>query len=124
MKNVAREMAPSGVQVNSLGTNFMDFPAFLEASGATDPIFHYDVAATSNCNRCHEFRSPTEFTGPQWSIISTHMRLVGGMPLGILLAAIGRLAIADVAGLVDGNPEVVDPSEARVDPALTIENTE
>lgn len=34
----------------------------------------------NNCNRCHEFRSPTEFTGPQWSIISTHMRLVGGMP--------------------------------------------
>ena len=34
----------------------------------------------NNCNRCHEYRSPTEFNGPQWSIISTHMRLVGGMP--------------------------------------------
>jgi NAD(P)-dependent dehydrogenase (short-subunit alcohol dehydrogenase family) len=37
VKNVAREMAASGVQVNALGTNFMDFPAFLEATGATDP---------------------------------------------------------------------------------------
>lgn len=36
-KNVAREMASKGVQVNALGTNFMDFPAFLEATGATDP---------------------------------------------------------------------------------------
>ena len=33
----AREVAGDGVQVNALGTNFMDFPAFLEASGATDP---------------------------------------------------------------------------------------
>ncbi len=37
VRNVAAEVAPRGVQVNSLGTNFMDFPAFLEASGATDP---------------------------------------------------------------------------------------
>ena len=34
----------------------------------------------NNCNRCHEYRSPTEFTGPQWSIITTHMRIVGGIP--------------------------------------------
>ena len=37
VRNVAREMAGKGVQVNALGTNFMDFPAFLEATGATDP---------------------------------------------------------------------------------------
>ncbi len=37
VRNVAREMAASGVQVNALGTNFMDFPAFLAAAGATDP---------------------------------------------------------------------------------------
>lgn len=34
----------------------------------------------NNCNRCHEYRSPTEFNGPQWSIITTHMRVVGGIP--------------------------------------------
>jgi 3-oxoacyl-[acyl-carrier protein] reductase len=37
VKNVAAEVARHGVQVNALGTNNMDFPAFLEASGATDP---------------------------------------------------------------------------------------
>lgn len=37
VKNVAREVASHGVQVNAVGTNFMDFPEFLRASGATDP---------------------------------------------------------------------------------------
>ncbi len=36
-KNVASEVARNGVQVNAIGTNFMDFPEFLAASGATDP---------------------------------------------------------------------------------------
>lgn len=36
-KNVADEVARNGVQVNAIGTNFMDFPEFLQASGATDP---------------------------------------------------------------------------------------
>lgn len=34
----------------------------------------------NNCNRCHVFRSPTEFDGPAWSIITTHMRVIGGIP--------------------------------------------
>lgn len=37
VRNVAAEVAAHGVQVNAVGTNFMDFPAFLKASGATDP---------------------------------------------------------------------------------------
>ena len=36
-KNVAMEIAPSGVQVNALGTNFMDFPEFHRAAGTDDP---------------------------------------------------------------------------------------
>ena len=36
-KNVAGEVARNGVQVNAVGANFMDFPEFLRASGATDP---------------------------------------------------------------------------------------
>lgn len=36
-KNVAAEVAATGVQVNAVGTNFMDFPEFLRATGATDP---------------------------------------------------------------------------------------
>jgi NAD(P)-dependent dehydrogenase (short-subunit alcohol dehydrogenase family) len=37
VRNVADEVARTGVQVNALGTNFMDFPEFLRASGANDP---------------------------------------------------------------------------------------
>jgi NAD(P)-dependent dehydrogenase (short-subunit alcohol dehydrogenase family) len=35
-KNVALEVARTGVQVNVVGTNFMDFPEFLKANGVTD----------------------------------------------------------------------------------------
>ena len=37
VRNVAAEIAPHNVQVNAIGTNFIDFPAFLRASGADDP---------------------------------------------------------------------------------------
>ncbi len=46
VRNVAAEVAPCGVQVNAVGTNFMDFPGFLAASGATDP----DVRARIEAN--------------------------------------------------------------------------
>ncbi len=36
-KNLANEIAASGVQVNALGTNFMDFPEFHAANGTNDP---------------------------------------------------------------------------------------
>lgn len=36
-RNVADEVARHGVQVNAVGTNFMDFPEFLRATGANDP---------------------------------------------------------------------------------------
>ena len=37
VRNVAAEMARHQIQVNAVGTNFMDFPEFLRASGADDP---------------------------------------------------------------------------------------
>ena len=37
VRNVAGEIARNGVQVNALGTNFMDFPEFRRANGADDP---------------------------------------------------------------------------------------
>jgi NAD(P)-dependent dehydrogenase (short-subunit alcohol dehydrogenase family) len=37
VRNVAAEVARDGVQVNALGTNYMDFPEFLRASGGNDP---------------------------------------------------------------------------------------
>jgi 3-oxoacyl-[acyl-carrier protein] reductase len=36
IKNVAAEVARNGVQINAIGTNFMDFPGFLAANGITD----------------------------------------------------------------------------------------
>lgn len=36
VRNVAAEVASTGVQVNAIGTNFMDFPAFLQANRAED----------------------------------------------------------------------------------------
>ena len=37
VRNVADEVARNGVQVNAIGTNFMDFPEFLKANRAEDP---------------------------------------------------------------------------------------
>ena len=37
VKNVAAEAATKGVQVNALGTNFMDFPGFIAANKADTP---------------------------------------------------------------------------------------
>jgi 3-oxoacyl-[acyl-carrier protein] reductase len=36
VRNVADEVAGKGVQVNAIGTNFMDFPGFLQANRAED----------------------------------------------------------------------------------------
>lgn len=45
VRNVAQEVAATGVQVNAVGTNFMDFPAFLAASGAQDPEIRARIEA-------------------------------------------------------------------------------
>lgn len=45
VKNVAVEVAPNGVQVNAIGTNFMDFPEFLGANGVTDETSRAKVEA-------------------------------------------------------------------------------
>ena len=37
VRNVAQDAAPHGVQVNALGTNFMDFPGFIAANEADTP---------------------------------------------------------------------------------------
>lgn len=45
VRNVADEVARAGVQVNALGTNFMDFPEFLRATGGTDPAVRAKLEA-------------------------------------------------------------------------------
>jgi NAD(P)-dependent dehydrogenase (short-subunit alcohol dehydrogenase family) len=46
VRNVAAEVAPSGVQVNAIGTNFMDFPGFIALAGAEDPAVRARTEAT------------------------------------------------------------------------------
>ena len=43
--NVAHEVARHGIQVNAVGTNFMNFPEFLRASGAHDPAVRAKIEA-------------------------------------------------------------------------------
>ncbi len=45
IKNVALEVARHGIQVNAVGTNFMDFPEFLRASGGNDPAVRTKIEA-------------------------------------------------------------------------------
>ena len=45
VRNVADEVARHGVQVNAVGTNFMDFPAFLKATGANNPDVRAKIEA-------------------------------------------------------------------------------
>ena len=44
-RNVAAEVAATGVQVNVVGTNFMDFPEFLRANGVVDDASRQRVEA-------------------------------------------------------------------------------
>ncbi len=44
-RNVAAEVARHGIQVNAVGTNFMDFPEFLRATGANDPAVREKIEA-------------------------------------------------------------------------------
>ncbi len=46
VKNVAAEVARHGVQVNAVGTNFMDFPEFRRAAGADDPAVRERIEAS------------------------------------------------------------------------------
>jgi 3-oxoacyl-[acyl-carrier protein] reductase len=51
VRNVAAEIAKSGVQVNAVGTNFMDFPGFLAANRVTDAESRAHVEAMVPMNR-------------------------------------------------------------------------
>lgn len=44
-RNVAAEVARHGVQVNAVGTNYMDFPEFVRATGAADPEVRAKIEA-------------------------------------------------------------------------------
>jgi NAD(P)-dependent dehydrogenase (short-subunit alcohol dehydrogenase family) len=51
VRAVGLEHARDGVQVNAVGTNFMDFPGFIKASGADDPERRKKIEAQTPMRR-------------------------------------------------------------------------
>lgn len=45
IKNAALSVANHGVTVNGIGTNFLDYPGFVEATGASDPKIRANIEA-------------------------------------------------------------------------------
>ena len=64
VRNVAAEVAPSGVQVNAIGTNFMDFPEFRRASGADDPEVRARIEAAVPLRRLGTVEECAAFSLP------------------------------------------------------------
>jgi 3-oxoacyl-[acyl-carrier protein] reductase len=64
VRNVADEVAHTGVQVNAVGTNFMDFPAFRKASGADDPEVRAKLEARVPLGRLGTMEEFAHFCGP------------------------------------------------------------
>ena len=64
VRNVAAEVAPSGVQVNAIGTNFMDFPEFRRASGADDPDVRARIEAAVPLRRLGTMAECAAFSMP------------------------------------------------------------
>jgi NAD(P)-dependent dehydrogenase (short-subunit alcohol dehydrogenase family) len=62
-QNVAAEVARDDVQVNAVGTHFMDFPEFLEATGATDPEVRAKIEAQVPLHRLGSMDEFASFCG-------------------------------------------------------------
>lgn len=64
IRNVAAEVAPTGVQVNAIGTNFMDFPEFRRAAGADDPRIRERIEAAVPLRRLGTLEECAAFAMP------------------------------------------------------------
>ena len=64
VRNVAAEVAGKGVQVNAIGTNFMDFPAFLKANRAEDAEGRARVEAQVPMGRLGGLDELAHFSAP------------------------------------------------------------
>jgi 3-oxoacyl-[acyl-carrier protein] reductase len=64
VRNVAGEVARTGVQVNAVGTNFMDFPEFLRANRITDDESRARVEAMVPMRRLGTMDEFAAFCGP------------------------------------------------------------
>jgi NAD(P)-dependent dehydrogenase (short-subunit alcohol dehydrogenase family) len=63
-RNVAAEVVATGVQVNAVGTNFMDFPEFLRASKADNPEGRAKVEAQVPMGRLGSLEEFASFCMP------------------------------------------------------------
>jgi len=64
VRNVADEVVAKGVQVNAIGTNFMDFPEFLKANRAEDPEGRERVEAMVPMKRLGQLDELANFSMP------------------------------------------------------------
>ncbi len=64
VRNVAGEVARTGVQVNAVGTNFMDFPEFLRANRITDDESRAKVEAMVPMRRLGTMEEFAHFCAP------------------------------------------------------------
>jgi NAD(P)-dependent dehydrogenase (short-subunit alcohol dehydrogenase family) len=64
VRNVADEVARNRVQVNAVGTNFMDFPEFRRASGADDPAVREKLEAQVPLGRLGTMEEFAHFCAP------------------------------------------------------------
>jgi 3-oxoacyl-[acyl-carrier protein] reductase len=64
VRNVAGEVARTGVQVNAVGSNFMDFPEFLKANRAEDPEGRAKVEARVPMRRLGTLEELASFCMP------------------------------------------------------------
>jgi 3-oxoacyl-[acyl-carrier protein] reductase len=62
VRAVGLEYAASGVCVNAVGTNYMDFPGFLQATGADDPERRKKIEAQVPMKRLGTMEELAEFT--------------------------------------------------------------
>jgi 3-oxoacyl-[acyl-carrier protein] reductase len=64
VRNVAHEVARHRIQVNAVGTNFMDFPEFRRASGADDPAVRAKLEAQVPLGRLGTMEEFAHFCAP------------------------------------------------------------
>lgn len=64
VRAVGLEHARDGVQVNAIGTNFMDFPGFIKASGADDPERRARIEAQTPMRRLGTMDELAHVTAP------------------------------------------------------------
>jgi 3-oxoacyl-[acyl-carrier protein] reductase len=62
IRAVGLEYAATGVTVNAIGTNYMDFPGFLKATGADDPERRATIEAQVPMQRLGTMEELAEFT--------------------------------------------------------------